>query len=154
MDFWRHGLYAACNVRVGLRHWLLGAVVVAALVTLGAGATLGASGLKITDCNRAGTRLRTVTLTCGDGNTLLRGLRWSSFGGAVARASGTFLTNTCEPNCAQGKVVRYQVQVKAGSSRSCKNGLRVYGKLTLKFGANVLPTLVAGFKRWTLRCPY
>ncbi|MGA7704742.1 MAG: hypothetical protein WB998_07585 [Solirubrobacteraceae bacterium] len=116
-------------MRFGFRHVLAGTSLLAMVVALGATVTLGASSVKITNCVTAGVRPKTLTLTCGDGNTVLSGLRWSSFGGAVARASGTFETNTCEPNCAQGKVVRYPVSTKASSPRSCKKGLRVYGKL-------------------------
>jgi hypothetical protein len=93
-----------------------------------------------------------VTLACGDGNTVLSGLRWSSFGGAGARAKGTLEMNTCTPNCAQGKVVRYPVTVKAAAPRSCKGGLRVYNKLTLQFTGRV-PSSSNGLKRWTLGCP-
>ncbi len=139
-------------MRLGLKHVLTGAAFVAVLVALGASATLGASSVKITNCVKASVRPKTVTLTCGDGNTLLRGLRWSSFGGAVARASGTFQTNTCNPNCSQGKVVRYPVRTMASSPRSCKKGLRVYGKLVLRFAGRV-PSVAAGFMHWTLRCP-
>ena len=131
---------------------LTGVVLVAALLALGASATLGASNLKITNCVKASVRPKTLTLTCGDGNTVLSGLHWSSFGGSVARANGTFETNTCNPNCAQGKVVRYPVSAKASNPRTCKKGLRVYNKLDLLFTGHV-PSSVAGLKRWTLGCP-
>ena len=93
-----------------------------------------------------------MTLTCGDGNTVLSGLRWSSFGGASANAAGTFEMNTCTPNCAEGKVVRFPVSVKAYDMRSCKRGLRVYNKLTLKFTARK-PSSAGNLTRWTLGCP-
>jgi len=130
----------------------VGAVLTGLVVALGASTTLGASSVKITNCVKASVRPRSVTLTCGDGNTVLSALRWSSFGGSVARAHGTFETNTCNPNCAQGKVVRYPVSAKASSPRSCKKGLRVYGKLVLRFAGRT-PSLAAGFTHWTLRCP-
>lgn len=149
---WGQAVYHARTVRLGLRHVLTGAILLAILVALEASATLGASSVKITNCVTASVRPKTLTLTCGDGNTVLSGLRWSSFGGAVARASGTFETNTCNPNCAQGKVVRYQVSTKASSPRSCEKGLRVYSKLALRFAGRV-PSVAAGFKHWTLRCP-
>lgn len=108
--------------------------------------------MKITDCVKASSRPKTLTLTCGDGNTVLSRLHWSSFGGASAQASGTFETNTCNPNCANGKVVRYPVAVLASDTRTCKAGLRIYNKLTLRFTGRH-PSSTSGLKRWTLGCP-
>lgn len=112
----------------------------------------GASNLKITNCNKAASKPKSVTLTCGDGNTVLSGLSWSSFGGTSAAAGGTFKMNTCEPNCASGKVVSYPVSVKATGPRSCKGGLRVYNKVTLKFTGRA-PKSAGRLKNWTLGCP-
>ena len=108
--------------------------------------------MKITNCVKASVRPKTLTLTCGDGNTVLAGLHWSSFGGSVASAGGTFETNTCNPNCAQGKVVRYSVTAKASEPRTCKKGLRVYNKLALVFTGRA-PSSATSLKRWTLGCP-
>jgi hypothetical protein len=128
-------------------------VLTVVLLAIAASATFASSGgVKITNCLRASTRPKMLTLTCGDGNTVLSGLRWASFGGTSARASGTFAMNTCAPNCAQGKVVRYPVTVKAGDARSCKAGLRVYDKLTLSFTGRS-PSTVSRLKHWTLGCP-
>jgi len=123
-----------------------------ALLASGAMAASGASNLKITNCIKATSKPRSVTLTCGDGNTVLAGLSWSSFGGASASAKGTFKMNTCEPNCASGKVVSYPVSVTATGARSCKAGLRVYNKVTLKFTGR-MPKSAGRLKSWTLGCP-
>jgi hypothetical protein len=125
------------------------------LAVLGASFAVGASAaspVKITNCVKASSRPKTLTLACGDGNTVLSGLRWSSFGGKSARASGTLQMNTCSPNCAAGKVVRYPVSVSAGDTRTCKAGLRVYDKLTLRFTGRA-PSSTSGLKHWTLGCP-
>jgi hypothetical protein len=93
-----------------------------------------------------------LTLERGDGNTVVKGLSWSSFGAAAAQAKGTFVTNTCEPNCAAGKDVSYPVKLKATGSLKCKGSLRVYGKLTLQFtGRAPGPGVPRTFK---LACPY
>lgn len=125
-------------------------VVLAAAVGAGASAS---STIKITNCTSASSRPKMVTLTCGDGNTALTGLRWSSFGGAGALATGTLETNTCTPNCASGKVVRYPVAVKASGTRTCKAGLRVYNKVTLRFTRHA-PSSTRSLSHWTLGCPY
>jgi hypothetical protein len=128
------------------------AVLAAVLISLGVMVAWAAPAVKITNCNSASSRPKTLTLTCGDGNTVLSKLRWSSFGGTSAQASGTFEMNTCTPNCAGGKVVRYPVAVKAGNIRKCKAGLRVYNKLSLKFTGRA-PKSASSLKNWTLGCP-
>jgi hypothetical protein len=107
--------------------------------------------LKITNCNKAVSRPKLLTLTCGDGNTVLKGMTWSSFGGATASGKGTFVSNTCEPNCAEGKNVSYAVSVKAMGSKKCK-GSTVYAKLSLTYaGAKKPPPSEP--RKWFFRCP-
>jgi hypothetical protein len=135
------------------RYVLAGGILVVALVAVVGTSASASSTIKITNCTTAGSRPKTVTLACGDGNTVLSGLRWSSFGGASALATGTLETNTCTPNCASGKLVRYPVAVRANGTRTCKAGLRVYDKITLRFTRRA-PSSVGSLKHWTLGCPY
>jgi hypothetical protein len=128
---------------------LLAAVVLVAALSISA---FAATPVKITNCVKASSRPTTVTLTCGDGNTVLKGLKWSSYGGASAKAKGTFVINLCEPNCAEGKVASFPVTVKASDPRSCKGGLRVYNKLTLQFPGRT-PKAPGDLSRWTPGCP-
>jgi hypothetical protein len=125
---------------------------VAALLACGVMAASAASTVKITNCVKASARPKSLTLACGDGNTVLSGLRWSSFGGPSAQARGTLETNTCKPNCVAGKVVRYPVAVSATKVRGCKAGLRVYDKVALRFTGRA-PSSSSGLKHWTLGCP-
>jgi hypothetical protein len=127
----------------------LAAAVLVAAFTISASA---ATSLKITNCNTASSRPKQFTLACGDGNTVLKGLKWSSFGGVTAQAKGTLEMNTCEPNCAEGKDVSYPVKLKATSPRTCKKGLRVYNKLMIQFTGRA-PKSASILKRWTLGCP-
>lgn len=134
------------------KHLLASLALAAAIVAVGAIAAFASSPLKITNCNSASSRPKSVTLTCGDGNTVLKGLTWSSFGGATAQAKGTFTINLCEPNCAEGKDASYPATAKASGQRSCKQGLRVYSKLTLQFTGRA-PKSAGRLKNWTLGCP-
>jgi hypothetical protein len=134
------------------KHLLASLALASAIVAAGAIAASAASPLKITNCFHARSRPTSVTLTCGDGNTVLKGLKWSSFGGATAQAKGTFVIDLCEPNCAEGKTASFPVTVKASSPRSCKHGLRVYNKLTLAFKGKS-PKTESNLTRWTLGCP-
>jgi hypothetical protein len=134
------------------RNFLATGILAAALLAYCVMAASAASTVKITNCIKASSRPQSLTLACGDGNTVLSGLRWSSFGGPSAQARGTLEANTCEPNCAAGKVVRYPVAVSATKVRKCKGGLRVYDKVTLRFTGRT-PSSSAGLKHWTLGCP-
>jgi hypothetical protein len=135
------------------RHILASGILAVTLVVAIGTSASATSTIKITNCVKASSRPKTLTLTCADGNTVLSGLRWSSFGGASAQATGTLELNTCTPNCAGGKFVRYPVAVKANDPRTCKAGLRVYNKLTLRFTGRT-PSSAGSLKRWTLGCPY
>jgi hypothetical protein len=127
-------------------------ILVAVLVMLGTTGAAASSGTKITNCSKALSSPTSVTLTCADGNTLLTKLRWSSFGGPTATAKGTFQTNTCKPNCASGKVVKYPATIKASGRLGCKGGVRVYARLSIAFSGKV-PSYVSSYKSWTFRCP-
>lgn len=128
---------------------LLAAAIAIALFAIPASAT---SSLKVTNCNKAASKPKQLTLTCGDGNTYLKSLSWSSFGGTTAQGKGTFVTNTCKPNCASGKNVSYPASVKATGSRACKGGLRVYGRLTITFTGRK-PASANKLSKWSLLCP-
>jgi hypothetical protein len=140
-------------VPVRKRHLAASALLVAAALAAAlAISASAASPLKITNCNRAASSPKLLTLTCADANTALKGMTWSSFGGAAAQGKGTFVMNTCEPNCAAGKDVSYPVKVKATGVLRCKHGLRVYGKLALQFTGRAPRPGVP--RSWKLFCPY
>jgi hypothetical protein len=141
------------NRRFLNRHFLASAMLAAAILIAALAISASASApLKITNCVTAASRPKSLTLTCGDGNTVLKGLSWSTFGGSSARAKGTFVMNTCEPDCASGRDVSYPVTVQVTSPRTCKQGVRVYNKLTLRFTGRA-PKSAGSLTRWTLGCP-
>jgi hypothetical protein len=135
------------------QHYLpAGALLVAAIaIAVFAMSASAASPLKITNCNKAASSPKLLTLTCGDGNTVLKGMTWSNFGDAKASGKGTFTSNTCNPNCAEGKNVSYPVSIKAEGSKKCK-GATVYAKLSLTYpGARKPPPSEP--RKWFFRCP-
>jgi hypothetical protein len=127
--------------------------MLASAAILSAPGALASSPLKITNCNSAVSRPKQIVLTCADANTVLKGLRWSAFGGQTAQATGTLVTNSCEPNCAAGKALSFPVTVTASDPRTCKKGLRVYNRLALRFSGHVSKK-EGSLTRWTLGCPY
>ncbi|ATL31199.1 serine/threonine-protein kinase [Streptomyces formicae] len=68
----------------------------------------------IADCEgKRLTRPDSLLLACGDGKAGLLNLVWSGWGTPVARATGLGWHVVCEPSCANGREVRYQVTVTA-----------------------------------------
>ena len=135
------------------KHHLLASALLAAAALIAAFAisASAAAPLKITNCNKAASQPKLLTLTCGDGNTVVKGLSWSAFGGTTAQAKGTFVTNTCEPNCAAGKDLSYAVKLKATGALKCKGGVRVYSKVALQFTGRAPGAGVP--RNWKLGCP-
>lgn len=135
-------------------HHLQAGVLLAAAIAIAPFATsaAAASPLEVTNCSKAASKPKTLTLTCGDGNTYLKALSWSSFGGSTAQGKGTFVIDLCKPNCAQGKNASYPASVKATGSRTCRGGLRVYRRLTLTFTGRK-PASANGLSNWTTLCP-
>ncbi|HUA73965.1 MAG TPA: hypothetical protein VL988_04335 [Solirubrobacteraceae bacterium] len=136
----KHHLIASC---------LLAAAIVLAAFALSASA---AAPLKVTNCNNASSKPKRLTLTCGDGNTYLKNLSWSNFGSDPASAKGTFVSNTCEPNCAEGKNVSYPVTIKAQGHKKCKKGGMVYLKLSLTYTGPKKPP-PSEPRKWFFPCP-
>lgn len=59
----------------------------------------------VADCGLAAPQVRpkSLTIACGDANSLGVHLVWSKWGATGARASGTYTWNTCVPYCAASK---------------------------------------------------
>ncbi|MFG2937388.1 hypothetical protein [Streptomyces sp. NPDC048282] len=51
-------------------------------------------------------------LACGDGNSLLTGMRWTQWNDRTAVGQGVNVVNDCKPYCAAGKFHKYPVTVK------------------------------------------
>ncbi len=67
-------------------------------------------------------------LLSGDGTFSLYGLKWGSYGGAVATATGRGYTRGCTPDCAQGKVYRPKATVRLSQVKTCE-GKSFYTRL-------------------------
>jgi hypothetical protein len=74
-----------------------------------------------------------IIVACGDGNILLIHLKWTSFGGATANASGDYSANDCKPYCAAGKFHSYPVRVVLSKAMLCKDHHNDYQLASLTF---------------------
>jgi len=71
-----------------------------------------------------------VILTCGDGGWRLSALRWSNWGRSIAKATGIFQVQGCDPDCADdNRTYSYDVSVEAHQPVTCPDGRRQYAWL-------------------------
>jgi hypothetical protein len=74
-------------------------------------------------------------LACGDGNSRLTSLRWTSWNDNSATATGVNVVNDCKPYCAVGKFHSYQVAVRLDTAQTWKRHpqARQYTEITLTY---------------------
>ena len=81
-------------------------------------------------------------LLAEDGTFSLYGLKWGSYGGAVATATGRGYTRGCTPDCAQGKVYRPTATVRLSQVKTCE-GRSLYTRLKY----SLVGPIPEGFRR-------
>ncbi|MEU0375666.1 hypothetical protein ABZ070_37455 [Streptomyces sp. NPDC006283] len=90
----------------------------------------------VVDCSmKAQVRPSEYLIACGDGNSRLTELKWSSWGPMSAVGVGLNVVNDCKPYCAAGKFHSYPVNVRfERPERWEKNpDQQRYGQLHLSF---------------------
>jgi hypothetical protein len=119
------------KIRLSGFRWLvivaLGSLAVSAPV---AGAFRGQQVYAIGNCSKAEVRPSKITFSCADANFYATGIRYRSYGGAVAVAQATSHRNTCEPNCASGRFVSRPATVRLSAIKRC-GGRFLYTKATV-----------------------
>lgn len=114
--------------------------VTAVSVSTSAGATAprasaSISGVRaIGDCVHRQVRPRTVIIACGDGSFYVQRIHWADFGGRYALGHGVARINTCRPDCAHGRFLRYAARVTLTSpTHRCRGPHAIYGRVTVRF---------------------
>jgi len=86
----------------------------------------------------------TIVLSCSDGNALVQHLHWRSWQRDGAVGTGTFSSNSCQPNCAAQNFTTEVVTVAAGAAVPLQ-GHQAFSLLTVHFsqtGPNGQPSEV------------
>jgi hypothetical protein len=73
----------------------------------------------------------TTVLLSGDGSGLIKSLRWSGWGTAVATASGTYEADSCKPDCAQGKYRSSPATITLTALTPYPGGKRAYAEMVV-----------------------
>jgi hypothetical protein len=113
------GEVAVKNHLSGTAQLAIVTVAMLALIVPAAGAFRGQQVYTIGNCAKAEVRPSKIVFACADGNVYAAGVRYSSYGGAVAVAKGTAYRNKCEPSCAQGHFVSVPATIRLFSIRLC-----------------------------------
>jgi hypothetical protein len=124
-------------------------VLLVCVVVFAAPALASGGSNRIGGCTKSQVRPSAIILFCGDDGAYVNHIRWSSFGAATARGSGTYAFNPCKPNCAASKYKTYSVKLVASQAKPCWDAHNDYRMLELVFAAGApSPT-----KNFALYCP-
>lgn len=85
------------------------------------------------DCVRDVAAPARIVLACGDGNAVLQDLVWTGWGAGTATATGTLITNTCDPTCAGGTFVSFPATVRADRRVRCTGAAHGYTRLRVAY---------------------
>lgn len=84
----------------------------------------------VSDCEHFELRPTRIGVACGDGNYQLVEARYEHWGTDRAVGRAVALTNTCQPNCAQGRFVRVPVRFTLDRERVVY-GIPTFTRLTV-----------------------
>ncbi|MFI5504572.1 hypothetical protein ACFLIN_04325 [Corynebacterium kutscheri] len=108
---------------------------------MGADITTSVETATILDCN-AVTGLAgpdQISLGCADNNHYVDRLTWQNWGGDQAKATGTSVSNSCDPSCAEGNYQEYPVVVTAREKKTCGYQVDVYTILDIEYQGKNAP---------------
>jgi len=63
------------------------------------------------DCITNVQQPKELTVYCADGGQIIQDIRWFNWTELSATGEGTAFTNTCDPNCADGRIERSKVKI-------------------------------------------
>jgi hypothetical protein len=105
----------------------------------------------IYNCNALKAKPTKIILSCGDGNTWLAKLKWSSWTNTQAVASGNYTANNCNPDCAAGQTHSVTVRVTLSKPKSCPGQVSPAFKLAVIVYKGTRPQGAPA--KFNFRCP-
>jgi hypothetical protein len=64
------------------------------------------------DCEYPAYKPEAIMIYCGDGGAYISKIKWNSWSQGGASGTGEYFRNLCEPDCAAGKIVHADVDVR------------------------------------------
>ena len=86
----------------------------------------------VADCVKPEVEPRSITVACADDGFVIEDLDWQSWGGSEASATGTARIRLCKPNCVEGPLREYDVDVTLSGFQDCE-GAEAYRDLRVGF---------------------
>ena len=105
----------------------------------------------IYNCNGLKAKPTRIILSCGDGNTWLGKLKWSSWTKTQAVANGNYTANDCSPTCAAGHTHTVAVKLTLSKPKMCPNQVNPAFKRAVLTYKGTKPTGAPA--KVTFRCP-
>jgi hypothetical protein len=102
-----------------MRNALKLTVLIALLATPSIAAAAGSGRTLAINCGQEQFKPKKIVVACGEGGIWLSKLKWSSWNGSQASASGSYNANDCTPDCAAGHVHSYPVKVMLSKPKTC-----------------------------------
>lgn len=100
------------------------AALPAAAASSGTTSATGAAAPRVLACTgKAVVKPARYVLSCADANTYFDDIHWTTWGGASAKATATYVENTCTPSCVAGRFVRYPGSLTLSKPEKTKYGL-------------------------------
>jgi hypothetical protein len=86
----------------------------------------------IAACRAPAYRPTHYVMTCADGNTQIRHVTYSSWSSSAATARGTYVYNTCRPDCAAGTFKHHPVTFSLDRVRTV-HGTRLFTRMLVSY---------------------
>jgi hypothetical protein len=88
------------------------------------------------DCSKPKVEPKSITLTCGDAQTVLKRLHWEDWNLPKVKGEGELWVNDCDPNCAEGTIEKFEANVRLLNPQTYICGgrtLQMYRRVHVRF---------------------
>jgi hypothetical protein len=106
------------------------------------------------DCTKPKVEPKSITLTCGDAQTVLKRLGWDEWNLPKVKGQGQLWVNDCDPNCAAGSFDKFDVKVRLLNPKPAECGgqtLPMYSRAHIRF-KNEAPPHQNRYRSFKLFC--
>jgi len=100
------------------------------------------------DCEYPAQKPEAITFTCADGNMYVDQISWSKWNTTGARGTGTYNVNDCEPDCADGTMLRGPVDITLSNPTEYKGKFYLRTLVINSADGKNLPNSTSGTYEW------
>ena len=100
------------------------------------------------DCEYPTQKPEAITFTCADGNMYLDQITWSQWSADSALGSGTYNVNDCDPDCADGTMLRGPVDITLSNPTEYKGKFYLRTLVIRSNDGKNLPKMTSDTYEW------